>query len=45
LVVTNLDRGRHDKLAGSPLTDPGLEIELLRQPDSAIMRYRRLAVP
>jgi alpha-galactosidase len=43
--VTNLDTGRSDRVASSRLTDAGLEIELPRQPDSAILRYRRLAVP
>jgi hypothetical protein len=43
--VTNLDNGHSGKLAASRLTDAGLEIELPRQPDSAIVRYRRLAVP
>jgi alpha-galactosidase len=43
--VTNLDTGTSDKRLGSQLTDAGLEIELPRQPDSAIMRYRRLVVP
>jgi hypothetical protein len=43
--VTNLDKGRSDKLAASRLTDAGLEIELPDQPDSAIVHYRRRAVP
>ena len=43
--VTNLDTGHSDKLTAGRLTDTGLEIELLRQPDSAIIRYRRLAAP
>ena len=43
--VTDLDTGHSDRLAASRLTEAGLEIELLRQPDSAIVHYRRLAVP
>jgi alpha-galactosidase len=43
--VTNLDNGHRETLAAGRLTDAGLEIELLRRPDSAIMHYRRHAVP
>lgn len=43
--ITNLDRGHGDRYTGGQLLDAGLEIELLRQPDSALLRYRRLAVP
>jgi len=43
--VTNLDKGHRDTLAAGQLTDAGLEIELPRQPDSAIIQYHRLAVP
>jgi alpha-galactosidase len=43
--VTHLDTVNNDKLPAGRLTDVGLEIELPRQPDSAIIRYRRLAVP
>ena len=37
--VTQLDTAQIDKLPASRLTDLGLEIELPRQPDSAIVRY------
>ena len=43
--VTNLDQGGSDRPAAGRLTDVGLEVELPRQPDSVIVRYRRLATP
>ncbi len=43
--VTDLDTGHSGKFAAGRLTDAGMEIKLPRQPDSAIVRYRRLAAP
>ncbi|MGE5295644.1 MAG: alpha-galactosidase [Solirubrobacterales bacterium] len=43
--VTNLDKGRSERRTAEQLIDQGLDIELPRQPDSAILQYRRLAAP
>ena len=40
--LTNLDTTQTQTLSGSRLTGVGLEVELARQPDSALIRYRRV---
>ena len=37
--VTNLDNAHVERLGGKALVDAGIEVQLARQPDSAIYRY------
>jgi len=39
--VTDLDTLRSQALSGSRLIDTGLEVQLVKQPDSALIHYRR----
>jgi hypothetical protein len=39
--ATNLDTGEHKIIAGSELAGKGIEVRLLRVPDSALLIYRR----
>jgi alpha-galactosidase len=40
--VTDLDTGRVQTLRGERLLGEGLDVELTKRPDSALLRYRRL---
>ena len=39
--ITNLDTGEHKIVAGTELADKGVEVRLLKNPDSALVIYRR----
>lgn len=39
--IANLDSGEKRSLPGNELSDCGIEIHLLKQPDSALLRYRK----
>jgi hypothetical protein len=39
--ITNVDTGEHKIVTGRELTDKGIEVRLLKAPDSALLIYQR----
>ncbi|MHB8974442.1 MAG: GH36 C-terminal domain-containing protein [Pirellulaceae bacterium] len=38
--ISNLDSGQQETVTGSTLNQPGLRVQLQRQPDSAVLHYK-----